>query len=240
MKIKSKKILKIIGGVIVFFTLPSLLFFGFLYIKYDEDLPVGIEGQQAEELAHKMLDALDFDAYQKTNYLEWTFKNRRHYEWNKEDNTCTVYWKENKVVLNLSDYSKSKVFIHNFRSENDMVDGLIDKAIGYFENDSFWVVAPYKIFDKGTKRQLVKTEDDKDALLVTYTLGGSTPGDSYLWHLDENGMPTSFQMWVNILPIDGLEATWSDWTTTESGAKLPTFHKFLFFGLELNGIKGTK
>ncbi len=235
---KTNRTLKIIAGLVIFFTLPSLLFFGYLYFKYDEPIPVGVEGPKADALANKMLNALNYEAYQNTNYLEWTFKKRRHYEWDKEKNTCAVFWKENKVVLDLTDYTKSEVFIHNFRSENDMVADLRDKAIGYFENDSFWLVAPYKVFDKGTKRAIVKTENNKEALLVTYTSGGSTPGDSYLWHLDDNGMPTHFQMWVDILPIDGLSATWSDWTTTESGAQLPTFHKFLFFGLELDGVKG--
>ena len=46
-------------------------------------------------------------------------------------------------------------------------------------------------------------------------------------------------MWTSVLPINGLEATWSDWTTTESGALLPTFHKLLITGLEISAIKGT-
>ena len=96
------------------------------------------------------------------------------------------------------------------------------------------------MFDKGVERRLVKTKADKEALLVTYTSGGSTPGDSYLWHLDRNGKPESFQMWVDILPIDGLEASWTDWTTTSTNAQLPTFHKFLFFGLEIEDIKTKK
>ena len=102
------------------------------------------------------------------------------------------------------------------------------------------MVAPYKVFDKGVERRLVTTETNEGALLVTYTSGGSTPGDSYLWHLDKDGKPKSFQMWVDILPIDGLEATWENWTTTDTGALLPTFHKFLIFGLELEDIKGTE
>jgi hypothetical protein len=45
-------------------------------------------------------------------------------------------------------------------------------------------------------------------------------------------------MWVDILPINGLEATWENWIVTESGAQLPTFHKLVFLGLELTDIKG--
>ena len=240
MAANTSKILKIIAGVVIFLTLPSLLFFGFLYFKYNEDLPTGIQGEQADALAHKMLEALDYKAYKTTNYIEWTFKKRHHYEWHKGKNVCNVFWQENKVVLDLNDTSKSKVYIHNFKNESDMAADLIEKAINYFNNDSFWLVAPYKVFDAGVERRLVKTIHNKNALLVTYTSGGSTPGDSYLWLLDDIGKPIAFKMWTSILPIDGLEASWADWTTTESGAQLPTFHKLMVLGLEIDGVKGTK
>jgi hypothetical protein len=237
---KTKKIFKIATGIFIFITLPSLLLFGFLYFKYNEDIPIGIQGVKADALAYKMLDALDYQAYKSTNHLEWTFKKRHHYIWDITNNTCEVYWKDYKVTLNLNDTSKSKVYIHNFKNESDLTKELIDKALSYFNNDSFWLVAPYKVFDKGVERRLVKTEDNKDALLVTYTSGGSTPGDSYLWLLDDNGKPNAFKMWTSILPIDGLEASWSDWTTTGSGAQLPTFHKLMVLGLEIDRIKATK
>ena len=236
---KTKKILKITTGAIIFLALPSLLFFGFLYFKYNEDLPTGIEGEKADTIAYKMLDALNYEAYKSTNTIEWTFKKRHHYKWNKSKNTCEVYWKEYKVSLDLNDNSKSKVYIHGFIIDSDLSDELIEKAINYFNNDSFWLVAPYKVFDDGVERRLVKTEN-KDAVLVTYTSGGSTPGDSYLWLLDDNDKPKAFKMWTSILPIGGLEASWSDWTTTESGAQLPTFHKLLVLGLEITDIKGVE
>lgn len=235
-----KKIFKIIGGTIVFFTLPTLLFFGFLYFKYNEDLPIGSKGEQAEELATKMLNALDYKAYESTNYLEWTFKKRHHYKWNKTENTCEVYWENYKVNLDLNAPSKSEAFENDFRVDANHSKKFIEKAIAYFNNDSFWLVAPYKVFDPGTERSVVDLDDGSKALLVTYNSGGTTPGDSYLWHLDASGKPTSFQMWVDILPISGLEATWNDWTTTESGAQLPTFHKFMVFGLEITDLVGIK
>jgi len=236
---KIKKTLKIIAGVIAFLTIPSLLFFGVLHLKYNEDLPTGVQGKQADALAYKMLSALDYEAFKETNYLEWTFKRRRHYKWQKNENSCDVYWKEFKVALDLNDYSKSKAYVHSFKVDGDQADKLTNKAVKYFNNDSFWLVAPYKVFDNGVERSLVTLENGEQSLLVTYTSGGSTPGDSYLWILDKNGKPNSFKMWTSLLPINGLEASWNDWTTTESGAQLPTFHKLLFMGLELNDVKGT-
>ena len=237
---KYNKTIKIILGVIVFFTLPSLLFFGFLYLKYDENLPIGVQNERADEIAQNMLDALNYEAYQNTNYIEWTFKKRHHYEWKKNENICDVFWKDYKVSLNLNNYNASKVHVHSFKMEGDMAEELIEKAVSYFNNDSFWLVAPYKVFDKGVERRLVKLDNNEEALLVTYTSGGSTPGDSYLWQFDESGKPKSFKMWTDLLPIDGLEASWSDWVTTESGAQLPTFHKLLVLGLEMGAVKGTK
>lgn len=233
-----KKILKIIAGILIFFTLPSLLFFGFIYLKHNEDLPTGSQPKQADILAQKMLNTLDIEAYNKTNYLEWTFKGRHHYKWNKKENTCQVFWKKYKVLLDLNTPSNSTAYYNKTKVLSSKKDQITAKALHYFNNDSFWLVAPYKVFDKGTTRQLVK-QDGKEALLVTYTKGGSTPGDSYLWFLDENYKPTKFKMWVDILPIGGLEASWTNWKTTESNAHLPTHHKLMFLGLDMGNVKGT-
>ena len=235
---KSKKIFKIITGAVIFLTLPSLLFFGYVFFKYNEDVPIGEQSKQADALAKNMLKSLNFEAYQNTNYIEWTFKKRHHYEWKKDKGVCNVYWKEYKVNLNLNDPQQSKVYVHNFKIEGENASELIKTAVKYFNNDSFWLVAPYKVFDEGAKRSLVKDKNGNDALLVTYEKGGVTPGDSYLWQFDSEGKPTSFKMWTSLLPIDGLEASWSHWTATESGAILPTFHSIFFMGLEISNIKG--
>ena len=234
-----KRVLNLTAALVIFFTLPSLLFFGSVYFKYNEDLPQGKQGEQAEALAQSMLNALDYEAYKNTNYIEWTFKNRHHFKWQKDQNTCVVYWKEYKVDLNLNSPSESKSYVHNFMVEGEQAKELISEATDYFNNDSFWLVAPYKVFDPGTQRSLVKTESGEEGLMVTYTSGGTTPGDSYVWILDKNHKPTKFKMWVDILPIGGLEASWTDWTTTESGAQLPTFHELLFLGIEMGNVKGT-
>ncbi|NRD22684.1 hypothetical protein HNV10_05500 [Winogradskyella litoriviva] len=236
--ITLKKVLKITGGVIVFFTLPTLLLFGFMYLKYNEDIPTGTLGTEADQLATKMLTALNEDAYINTDYLEWSFKGRHHYKWYKTDNTCEVYWDDFSVILDFENPNNSKVFVLEQEYNGIEKQDYILKATNYFNNDSFWLVAPYKVFDDGVERRLVKTDNNKNALLVTYKSGGTTPGDSYLWHLDENGKPKSFQMWVDILPINGLEATWENWITTETGAQLPTFHKLLILGIEMNDVKG--
>lgn len=93
---KLKKPIKIIAGVIIFFTLPTLLFLGYVYFKYSEDVPIGIEGEAADALANNMLDALNYEAYKKTDYIEWTYQNKRRYEWDKTNNYVLFAGKNTK------------------------------------------------------------------------------------------------------------------------------------------------
>ena len=113
----------------------------------------------------------------------------------------------------------------------------IRAAEAKFNNDSFWLVAPYKVFDAGVERRLVKINEGENALLVTYTSGGTTPGDSYLWYLDDNHRPVGFDMWVDIIPIGGVHASWDQWQKTNNGAYLPLSHKVLFLDLLIDKLK---
>ena len=201
-----KKILKVIG---LFITI-AIVATGVYYVANNEALPKGVQGKEAEKLAKKMMSAINKSAFDHTEILEWSFRGKHHYVWKKQEGLVDVSWDSNLVTVNLNDYSKSI----------GDTPKLIKKAINFFNNDSFWLVAPYKVFDDGVERSIVNV-DGKDALLIKYTSGGTTPGDSYLWILDENYVPVSFKMWTQIIPIGGLAATWNDFITSDSGIMLP-------------------
>ena len=236
---KLKKAFKIIIGIVIFLTLPSLLLYGFAYFKYNEELPQGETGVEADALATKMQNALNINAYNHTQYIEFTTLSKRHYEWRKSKNICKIYWKDFKVELNLNYLDSSTAFIHSFKVTGDQREKLNKKAIKYFNKDIFWLTAPYKAFEKGVERKIVKTKDNKNALLITHPKEENIPVESYLWILDSSSKPTAFKMWDSSVLVNGIEASWSDWTTTESGAQLPTFHKMFLFGIDFENIIGT-
>lgn len=216
--------------IISFILLTIILLTVTLFFIFNEKLPEGKQGVAADTLATKMLTAIHHEDYKNTEVLEWSFRNSHHYKWYKQEHKVEVSWDNNTVILNTKKPEKSTCFTDNKQTENSE---LIATATAYFNNDSFWLVAPHKIMDSGTERRIVK-HNEKDALLVTYTSGGSTPGDSYLWILDENHFPTSFKMWTKIIPLGGVSATWSDWKSTKTGVQLPTKHKLSLFGMELD------
>lgn len=216
----------------------GLIALGILYVVYNKPLPEGTSGLKADALAQKILKAIKYEPYQNTRFLEWSFASGSHnYKWDKTMNIVAIQWDDYNVNLNLNDTSRSSVTKQGLELTGKESRDVTNNSWGYFNNDSFWLVAPFKLFDAGTRRSIVKLEDGSDGLLVTYNSGGSTPGDSYLWKLNANGFPESYQMWVKIIPIGGLEATWDDWQLMESGVFLPTAHKIGPMALDMGTVK---
>ncbi|WP_298475747.1 hypothetical protein [uncultured Maribacter sp.] len=232
------QLLKKLGKFICYAFSIIVLGSGIAYIIYNKPIPKGEKGTKADALARKMLHAIHQKDFAKTRYLEWSFNSGSHqYKWNIAKEIVTVQWKSNLVTLHLSNPDKNKVIVKNKRINISEKNILVKKAIAHFNNDSFWLIAPFKVFDKGTERSIVILENGEEALLVTHTLGGSTPGDSYLWKLEPNGLPKSFQMWVKIIPIGGIEATWDDWKKMQNGVLLPTKHKIGPITLSMGNVK---
>jgi hypothetical protein len=227
-----KKVLIWIGGIILTILL-GLFIAGWIA---HEPRPKARPSAAADELAEKMLTALNKSAWDTTRYVAWTFRGINHYIWDREANLVEV------------DNGDTRVVIHTKSLNYEVLspDVSEDRQYKYFEtawanfcNDSYWLVAPFKVFDPGTTRAIVEDEDGRAQLLVTYESGGVTPGDAYLWQLDESNRPVSFQMWVSIIPIGGVKASWSDWQTLESGALLAGERKISDrFEVPVTGIRG--
>lgn len=207
------------------------------YLIMDEPRPEGKPGKKAEQLAQNMAQALKQKAWDTTRIVTWTFMHKHHYIWDKTRNLVQVKW-DNKHVLINPDHKSGKVVLPKGTSKSKR-RALIKKAHAYFYNDSFWLCAPYKIFDEGTRRALVKTDSTK-ALMVTYTKGGNTPGDTYLWFMDETGRPEKVKMWVSIIPVGGVSFTWQNYQQLYSGAMVALNHKGALFDVNISGVRAGK
>ena len=217
------KILKISLVVLV-----SLLIAGYIALRIMSE-PLPKSEQNGDDLARKIEIAISKPAFDSLPFIGWNFNNYHYYIWNKRENKAIVHWSNIKVYLILDKvdgkvFKDGKEITSNFQRKR-----YIKKAWKYWCNDSFWVFAPYKLFDKGTKRSLVRTSDGNEALLVQYESGGVTPGDAYLWKVDKNYRPTAFKLWVGIIPLKGLEASWDQWVSGKSGAQYSTAHKIVSY-----------
>ncbi|MCE2495853.1 MAG: hypothetical protein J4F31_04650 [Flavobacteriales bacterium] len=224
---------KILIGVLIFIV---LLMGAILAVQYfiSEDLPEGKRGPAAEELCDKMFKAVGREAWDSTAFARWTFRDAHHYVWNKNEHLVRVKWDEFTVYL-YPETKEGRAFVFESELSGEDKEDKIQTAWDYFNNDSFWLIAPLKARDPGTIRELVQT-DRGPALKVTYSSGGTTPGDTYLWHLDKDGKPQSWQMWVQIIPIGGLEFTWENWVATRTGVMIALDHEAEGFSVPLSGV----
>lgn len=197
-------------------------------------MPEGIEGPEAEALTDKMFEAINKQAWDTTNIVQWTFAGH-DFLWDKRTDWLKVAWNNNLVLMDMPAW-EGQVFKNGKELTGWRRDMIFKRAYSFFCNDSFWLNAPAKARDEGTSRYLVKQENGNDALLVKYSSGGVTPGDSYLWLLDENGQPTGWKMWVKIIPVKGVFTSWDEWTTLEHGARVATFHDMSIFKTHIKNL----
>ncbi len=215
-----KKVFKIIG----YFLLILIVLLGAAFFMFNEKLPMGVKGEKAEALAQKMIQAVDKTAWDTTHIISWASRAGNAFVWDKERNLAQVEWKNNKVLLDIH-----KVSGKAWENQTEVTDPahaqeLIQKAYKFFINDAYWLNPVVKIYDDGVVRSFVTLADGREGLLVSYSSGGVTPGDSYLWLVDANGLPTAWKLWVKVLPLGGIEMSWEDWITLPTGAKVATMH----------------
>jgi hypothetical protein len=222
-----KKLLIILGSI--------ALILAIVFLILDEDLPQGEKGAKAEELTDKMFDRLNKTAWDSLPLIRWSFRGEHRYIWGKRNNLARIAWSDYKVFMDLNNVT-GKAYKNGVLLEGDEADKTLEKAWSFWCNDSFWLIAPFKARDPGTTRKYVKLEDGLDGLLVQYESGGVTPGDAYLWALDSEGIPQYYKMWVSIIPIGGVKATWSEWKEFE-GVMISTEHKMGPMEIPVTDIK---
>lgn len=196
-----------------------ILSLGGISLSACSSLPKGIPGQRAEELAQKMLNAADYEKWQATAAVSFTFRGGDKIFWDRKRKLIEVVFKQKLVQF--SEISGKSVCFEEDRRVTDDCAGMTEAAIKRFYNHTFWLNPAFHISAPGTERALV----DENQLLVSFKSGGATPGDSYLFTLDEEGKIAEMRMWVSILPIKGVRAVFSNYVKSQTGVRVALNHE---------------
>lgn len=202
--------------------------------------PDGETGPRADALARSIETAVNKEAWARTLAVRWHFGRRNRHLWDRQRMFDRVAWGGDKLVL-LNIASKNGLaYVKNGAQQvsGEQEKKLLAKAYAHWINDSFWLNPLAKLFDDGVERKLVTQADGKSSLLITYGGGGLTPGDAYLWLLDDSQRPRAWRMWVSIIPIKGIESSWDGWTALPTGAWVATEHRMTGFTLRLTEVAG--
>jgi hypothetical protein len=224
-----KKILLTLVGLLVG---GALIIFLTIQFVVNKPIPEGAEGPAAEALTDRIEAATGLDAWRSTAAVAFRFDRRGN-----------VHFRDIKrglVEVRLPGDEKLRV-LYNHKNQNQFVvfaggeaaKAASQEAIKWHVNDFFWLNPFAALRAPGTERRLV----GERAVLVTYSSGGVTPGDSYLIVTDESGRPERWQMWVSVLPLAGFEFTFEGWQSFETGAILSTIHRSSIADVNLSDIR---
>ena len=206
---------------------------------FDQPLPQGATGEKAEELGRKVEQAVNRSAWDRTQILQWSFAGRHTHLWDRKRRLHRLERGDTRTLLKLDDLT-GKAWRENKELKGEEAKKALNAAYSAFINDSFWLNPAVKIFEPGTSQSIVNLGDGEQALLVSYALGGETPGDSYLWKIGKDGVPRAWQMWVSILPVGGIEVSWEAWIELSTGARVSTIHRVGLFTLRLEDVAGAE
>ena len=224
----------------VIILLMSSIFFSGCFSGNDKEL-VGFSGSEADVLAKNVLDALNYSAWKELNYIAFTsFRGVHHYKWDKHQNVAEIIWEGNRVVMNLD--TKEALVYQNSAPVTALVykNALINEAWKIWNSDSFWLFAPFRLFDPGTTRSIVQSShSNTQALKIEYSPDGKNTGNRYVWEINEEFMPISWKTWSKFIPLKGMDFTWEKWVVLPGGAKLCTYHSNQAIIMEIKDIKSS-
>lgn len=202
-------------------------------------LPQGEPTAEADASARALIAAVDGEAWERTGAVTWTFAGRHTHLWDRQRRLHQLVSDGGDTVVRYN--LTTMVGVATVKGEAatpEKTEKLIRAAYAAWINDSFWLNPVVKAFDEGTVRIRVPLDEGGQGVMVQYREGGLTPGDSYLWISGSDGRPKAWRMWVSIIPIGGLEASWEGWTQLSTGAWVSTSHKIGPMTLTLTDVKG--
>ncbi len=189
---------------------------------------------QAEQLAKKVWQASGGPAWSRVQTIDFTFAvekdgktvARAEHHWDVPAQTDEVKWKGKDVTVNLADPGKSED---------------AQAAFARWTNDSYWLLMPLKLRDRGLQLAYEGTKEmdgaKREVLRLSFDQVGLTPNDNYRLYID----PASARVasWDYMpKPGESRHGTWEDYAQS-GGLTLATDHKMGDIRIRILDLKVT-
>src|ERR1044071_4216710 len=192
---------------------------------------------KGEQLATDLWKASGGENWAKVEEVHFTFVVEQEgkplfqaqHVWNVASGRDEVKWKDKE--------GKDHQFSANLAAPASEGDG--KTAYGRWVNDSYWLLAPLKIRDRGVKVEAGEPKDFNgvtcDTLRLKFDTVGLTPTDQYLFYIDPK---TKLPLAWDYIPQSGtgMQATWEKFQSF-GGLNLATEHNFKGNTIQLADIR---
>lgn len=195
-----------------------------------EGAPSGVELETyADTVAWRMVRSMGgIDSWRSAPYMRFDFAIDSNGEripvashlWDRYGGDYRVEWSvgddSTYVVLFNVHTQEGQAYLNSIPADTSENNLLVRHAYTRFINDTYWMLAPLKVFDSGVNRTYLpdSSSEEVDALLVTFDEVGLTPNDRYYLYVDkETGR---LDEWAYVLQGNQEAApSYYDWTGYE-------------------------
>ncbi len=212
----------------------SIIFGGGYIFLLRSNIPKQYEaGKGADVIARGLQKAVKRSAWANTGVIRWSLLGNQHL-WDlrrglvrtrfsdrqaEHEALFDVDFKRYVVRSKANSGPKANRWVTLSESE---AAPIAQQAKHYWLRDRFILEPSQSLFDHGVERYSVKVGKDKKSLLVHYRKGGEHPGDTFLWSIDDNGLPSGIKVWSEQLLVSGLEIKMDKWRILKTGLKVST------------------
>ncbi|MCP4498427.1 MAG: hypothetical protein GY822_00470 [Deltaproteobacteria bacterium] len=163
-----------------------------------------VEKLSGDKVATQMVDALGgMAAYDRVKQIEFSFVftvfgkelTRRFHAWDKTRGFAYIRFfhdeEHYEAWVRLADKT-GVVKVEGERLSDEEAKLILKEAYGMWVNDTYWFIAPYKVFDPGVDRAYVDGE-----LRISFNKDiGLTPEDVYLFKFDDDNRPQDWTFYL--------------------------------------------
>ncbi|MFP4228288.1 MAG: hypothetical protein ACLFTE_05610 [Salinivenus sp.] len=186
---------------------------------------------KADSLALRLMEAHGADAFASAPYLRFNFAIEtseeeqvvaRHF-WDRTTGEYRVEWQpgpdSNYVALmdvgSVEDQMpEGTVYLNGTELTGEAGEEARQRAYGRYINDTYWLLAPLKVYDSGVNRNYAADSSTTDHEVLRLTFGdvGLTPDDTYWFYVStETGRLDRWSMRLQNMPEDAAPRAY-DWT----------------------------
>lgn len=152
------------------------------------------QNQKTLEIYNQCVEAMGgMKNYNKTRVIEWTFFGNRHHTWDKKKNVVRIdYLKEDThMVINLNNMTGQVIKLGKRISAPDSLKYYLNEGRKAWINDSYWLVMPFKLMDKGVNLNYMGEmkgymDSPCDVIEVTFNEVGVSPENKYHMYFDQS------------------------------------------------------
>jgi len=186
---------------------------------------------RADSVAYRLLRAHGADAWASAPYLRFNFgietpdgaQTIARHLWNRNTGEYRIEWTAGPdssyvALVNVRDPQDGRlsgtVYLNGDELTGTAGNSAREQAYGRFVNDTYWLLAPLKVYDPGVNRTYLPDSStaEHDVLQLTFNDVGRTPGDRYwLYVSTETGQLERWAYHLQGMPDDA-PPQFYDWT----------------------------